>query len=80
MEIPSFTPYFTVDRLEYYVLASWPDGATARINYFETLEEAQGWIVREAGNWLEFRAQTRLLEGTEAIVAREVTQQYLQAA
>jgi hypothetical protein len=62
MGFPTFTPRQNADHAEYYVLVSWPDGAAARINYFGTLEDAQGWIARESTNWLEFRAQTHSLE------------------
>ena len=80
MEILNFTPCLTVNRLEYYVLATWPNGAATRINYFGTLEEARGWIVRESANWLEFRAETRLLGNAEANVPREFAPQYWKAA
>ncbi len=80
MEVPNFTPCQTADRLEYYVLAGWSNGAATRINYFGTLEQARGWIVRESANWLEFRAETHLLESAEATVHRGFAPQYLQAA
>jgi hypothetical protein len=80
MVLPTFRPCQTPDALEFYVLVGWPNGAATRINYFGTLEDAQGWIVRASANWLEFRADRHLLEGAEAIIPREVASQYLQAA
>ena len=49
MGLPTFTTHQTADSPEYYVLVGWPNGAAAAINYFATLQDAQGWIAREIG-------------------------------
>ena len=56
-ERPEFAVRQTADRLEFYLLISWPNGAEDRVNLFGYQQDAQHWIDRESKNWLPSRAQ-----------------------
>jgi hypothetical protein len=83
-ELPTFSADQTADRLEFFVLIRWPNGAEARINHFGNWQDAQGWILRESANWLRIRSQTgpqaQSKEGENPIVPRAARARILRAA